>query len=289
MKLTLTFLLGSLILAVMPAAHAQDEALNVPTSIEAGSAFSIQNAGSGEATLYIVGPGQVLKRTAQLGTPTYFPAGSVSNAGHYAVILVQAGGTSTRSFDVMPASAPASLSFFAKPSRLPVGLHNGITGAVYVFDVYHNLIAAPTPVSFELSSPNGAVQKQLVNSRAGAAWTVMDSTSQQGSSKFVARAGDVSSARIISQVPGDPCDLKISAQPSGQELDLQTAPVRDCSGNAVPDGTIVTFTETYPGGQSTVDVPLKRDIAEVKMPAHDGATFTVASGVVLGNQIRWGK
>jgi len=288
-KLTLTFLLGSLILAVMPAAHAQDEALNVPTSIEAGSAFSIQNAGSGEATLYIVGPGQVLKRTAQLGTPTYFPAGSVSNAGHYAVILVQAGGTSTRSFDVMPASAPASLSFFAKPSRLPVGLHNGITGAVYVFDVYHNLIAAPTPVSFELSSPNGAVQKQLVSSRAGAAWTVMDSTSQQGSSKFVARAGDVSSARIISQVPGDPCDLKISAQPSGQELDLQTAPVRDCSGNAVPDGTIVTFTETYPGGQSTVDVPLKRDIAEVKMPAHDGATFTVASGVVLGNQIRWGK
>jgi len=288
-KLTLTFLLGSLILAVMPAAHAQDEALNVPTSIEAGSAFSIQNAGSGEATLYIVGPGQVLKRTAQLGTPTYFPAGSVSNAGHYAVILVQAGGTSTRSFDVMPTSAPASLSFFAKPSRLPVGLHNGITGAVYVFDVYHNLIAAPTPVSFELSSPNGAVQKQLVSSRAGAAWTVMDSTSQQGSSKFVARAGDVSSARIISQVPGDPCDLKISAQPSGQELDLQTAPVRDCSGNAVPDGTIVTFTETYPGGQSTVDVPLKRDIAEVKMPAHDGATFTVASGVVLGNQIRWGK
>ena len=60
----------------------------------------------------------------------------------------------------------------------------------------------------------------------------------------------------------------MSAQPSGQELDLQTAPVRDCSGNAVPDGTIVTFTETYPGGQSTVDVPLKRDIAEVKMPAH---------------------
>jgi hypothetical protein len=117
----------------------------------------------------------------------------------------------------------------------------------------------------------------------------MDSTSQQGSSKFVALAGDVSSVRIISQVPGDPCDLKISAQPSGQELDLQTAPVRDCSGNAVPDGTIVTFTETYPGGQSTVDVPLKRDIAEVKMPTHDGATFTVASGIVLGNQIRWGK
>jgi len=288
-KPTLTFLLLGLVLAVMQAARAQDETLNVPKSIEAGRAFSIQNPGSGEAILYIVGPGQVLKRTVQLGTSTSFPAGSVCNAGHYVVILAQASGTTAQSFDVTPANAPASLSFFAKPSRLPVGLHDGITGAVYVFDVYHNLIAAPTPVSFELSSPSGAVQRQLVSTHGGAAWTEMDSTSQQGSSKFVARAGDVSSARIISQVPGDPCDLKISAQPSGKELDLQTAPVRDCSGNAVPDGTIVTFTETYPGGQSTVDVPLKRDIAEVKMPPHDGATFTVASGVVLGNQIRWGK
>jgi hypothetical protein len=293
----LKFLLGSLILAlilapilaVTQAAYAQDTNLNVPRSIQAGSGFSIQNAGSGEATLYIVGPGQVLKRTVQLGTPTYFPAGSVCNAGHYTVILAQASGTSTGSIDVTPVNAPASLSFLAKPSRLPVSLHDGITGAAYVFDVYHNLIATPTPVSFELSSPTGAVQKQLVNTRDGAAWTQMDSTSQQGSSKFVARTGDISSTSIIRQVPGDPCELKVSAQPSGQLLDLQTAPVRDCSGNAVPDGTIVTFTETYPGGQSTVDVPLKRDIAEVKMPTHDGATFTVASGVTLGNQIRWGK
>jgi hypothetical protein len=276
-------------LAGLPAAHAQDEALIVPSSIEAGSAFTIQNAGSGQATLYIVGPGQVMKRTVQAGTPTYFPAGSICNAGHYVVILAQGSGTTTQSFDVTPVNTPANLSFFAKPSRLPVGLHDGITGAVYVFDVYHNLIVAPTPVSFDLSSPTGAVQKQMANTRAGAAWTEMDSTSQEGSSKFVAQAGGVSSTSIVRQVPGDPCDLKMSAQPSGQELDLQTAPVRDCSGNAVPDGTIVTFTESYPGGQSTVDVPLKRDIAEVKMPAHDGATITVASGVVLGNQIRWGK
>jgi hypothetical protein len=288
-KSTLTFLLGSLMLAIMPAGHTQDETLNVPKSIEAGSAFSIQNAGSGEATLYIVGPVQVLKRAVQLGTATYFPAGSLYNAGHYVVILAQSSGTTTKSFDVTPVNAPASLSFLAKPSRLPVGLHGGITGAAYVFDVYHNLISTPMPVSFELSSPTGAVQKQVVTTRAGAAWTQMDSTSQQGRSKFVARTGDIASTSIIRQVPGDPCDLKVSAQPSGQLLDLQTAPVRDCSGNAVPDGTIVTFTETFPGGQSTVDVPLKRDVAEVKMPAHDGATFTVASGVVLGNQIRWGK
>ena len=81
----------------------------------------------------------------------------------------------------------------------------------------------------------------------------------------------------------------MNAQQAGQQVQLQTEPVRDCSGNAIPDGTIVTFTETYAGGQSTVDVPLKRDVAEVKLPLHRGAKFTVASGVVLGNQIGWQK
>jgi hypothetical protein len=117
----------------------------------------------------------------------------------------------------------------------------------------------------------------------------MDSTAQQGSDTFVARAGDVSSTRIVAQVPGDPCGLKMSARQSGQQLELSTDPVRDCNGNAVPDGTIVTFTESYRGGQSTVDVPLKRGIAEVQMPVHSGATISVASGVVMGNQIGWEK
>ena len=36
-----------------------------------------------------------------------------------------------------------TLVFLAKPSRLPVGLHDGITGAVYVFDAYKNLIVTP--------------------------------------------------------------------------------------------------------------------------------------------------
>lgn len=284
-----TILLGSLILAMSQASHAQSDSLSLPKSIKAGDAFSIQSAGSGEATLYIIGPGQVLKREMQAGSAASFPAGSLYNAGHYIVILAQASGAKTDSFDVEPASAPAKLSFLAKPSRLPVGLRNGITGAVYVFDAYGNLIAAPMPVSFELSSPSGAEQKNQMTTRFGAGWTEMDSTSQQGSSKFVARVGDISSESIIRQVPGDPCTLKMTAQQSGQQLELQTDPVRDCSGNAVPDGTIITFTETYAGGQSTVDVPLKRDVAEVKMPIHSRATLTVASGVILGNQIGWEK
>ena len=61
----------------------------------------------------------------------------------------------------------------------------------------------------------------------------------------------------------------------------------DCNGNAVPDGTIVTFTEMYAGRQATVDVPLKRGIARTELPAFGGAVISVAAGVVMGNEIRW--
>jgi hypothetical protein len=285
----LAFLLAGVTFATLQIAFAQGGTMSVPKTVEAGNAFSIQSSGSGKATLYIIGPGQVLERDVQLGETTFFSAGSLYNAGHYLVILAGVSSSETGSFDVMPAGKPAELSFLAKPSRLPVGLHDGITGAVYLFDAYHNLIVAPMPVSFELSNPSGTVQKRIVMTRDGSAWTGMDSTAQQGIDKFVARIGDVSSTRVVGQVPGDPCGLKMSASQAGKLVQLATEPVRDCNGNAVPDGTIVTFTEAYKGGQSTVDVPLKHGIAEVQMPAAPGATISVASGVVLGNQIRWEK
>jgi hypothetical protein len=270
-------------------ALAENGGMRVPNIVEAGSAFTIQSTGSGKATLYIVGPTQVLKRDVQLGETTMFSAGSLYNAGHYLVVLVGDSSTENGSFDVLPSSKPADLSFFAKPSRLPVGVHDGITGAVYLFDSYHNLISAPMPVSFELSDSSGTVQKSVVVTRNGAAWTGMDSTAQQGTDKFVARSGEISSTRVVRQVPGDPCGLKMSAQQVGKQVELTTEPVRDCNGNAVPDGTIVTFSQAYHGAQSTVDVPLKHGFANVKMTGHSRATFSVASGVVLGNQIRWEK
>jgi hypothetical protein len=282
-------LLTGLVASALHLGLAQSRNMTLPKTVEAGSAFSIQSAGSGKATLYIVGPGLVLKRDVQLGETATFAVGSLYNAGLYLAVLSTDSSTESDSFEVVPAMKPADISFLAKPSRLPVGLHDGITGAVYVFDIYHNLIAAPMPVSFELSTPSGTSQKQTVGTRYGAAWTAMDSTAQQGIDKFAARIGNVSSTRVVGQVPGDPCGLKMSARQSGQKLELVTDPIRDCNGNAIPDGTIVTFTEAYRGGQSTVDVPIKRGIATVQMAALSGATISVASGVVLGNQIRWDK
>ncbi len=287
MKLAL--LIGAMAVATTQTACMQGGSMSLPKTVEAGSAFSVQYTGGGKAVLYIIGLGQLLRRDAQAGQTIPFPAGSLYNAGHYLAVLVEESSTSTESFDVVPAGKPAELSFLAKPSRLPVGLHDGISGTVYVFDAYRNLITAPTAVLFQLSNPSSPAQVRTVIAHSGAAWTQMDSTAREGNDQFVARVAGVSSTRVIEQVPGDPCRLSMSAQQAGQQLELKTYPVRDCSGNVVPDGTIVTFTENYGGSQSTADVPLKHGIAQVDMPAHRGATFSVASGVVMGNQLRWEK
>jgi hypothetical protein len=289
MKSRLMGFLAVLCLCGVQVLSAQDENRGFPKTVEAGSAFSIHFAGSGPAKLYIVGLSQAIKRDIQLGAATEFAAGSLSNAGHYAFIVAGVSSSETGEFDVVPASKPAELSFIAKPSRLQVGVHNGITGAVYVFDGYGNLITAPTSIHFELSNPAGNTESRSLTTRNGAAWTEMDSSAQQGADKFVAQVNGISSVRVIRQVPGDPCSLKMNAKPAGQKVQLITDPVRDCNGNAVPDGTVVTFTEIYNGSQSTADVPLKRGIAEIEMPSHPGSTISVASGVVLGNQIRWEK
>jgi hypothetical protein len=268
-------------------AMAQSGTLDLPKNVEAGSSFSIPTSGRGNAILYIAGPAQVLKRDVQLGQPVLLAAGDLDNAGHYVVALVSPSSTETGELDVVPANQPATISFIAKPSRLPVGLQNGITGAVYVFDSYRNLITSPTPVSFQLSVASAATETRTETTRQGAAWTAINSATKEGSAKFLAQAGNVSATRIIQQVPGDPCGLKMSARKVGDKIQLQTDPLRDCSGNAVTDGTVVTFTESWNGGQTTVDVPLKHGMAEAEVPALNGARLSVATGVVMGNEIRW--
>jgi hypothetical protein len=278
---------AALSLALAPLASAQSGNMSLPATVTAGSAFSIPTTGSGAGVLYIVGPDEAIRRNVQLGSPVEFAVGDLSNAGHYVAALVAGGTADSGQFDVVPAAKPETLSFLAVPSRVPVALHGGINGTVYVFDTYRNLITTPLPVAFELSGVSGAPQSRIVSTHNGVAWTAIDSAAKQGEAKFVAHAGDSSTTRVIQQVPGDPCGLTISAHPDGQRINVETAPVRDCSGNPIPDGTIVTFTETYNGTESTVDVPLKQDVARVDMPAYSGSTISVASGVVAGNEIHW--
>ncbi len=287
MKNGLTFL--SVFAIALAPVMAQTAAVQVPKAVTAGTSFSIGTSGSGDATVYIFGLGAALQRKVELGSPIAFGSSDVTNAGRYSVFVVSSSSTESAQMDVVAANAPASLSFLAKPSRLPVSLHDGISGVAYVFDAYRNLVLHPTAVSFELSSADHAPQSRTETTRDGVAWIKLDSPANAGMTQFNAKAGDVIAKRVVQEVPGEACHLKMSAHGSGQRIVLQTEPVRDCSGNAVPDGTVVTFTETYQGEETTADVPVKRGIAATDMPLHAGAVISVAAGVATGNEVRWGS
>ena len=285
MKLVFTLWLG--LFTLVSGTSARALSLQFPQAVEAGSAFSVPTAGSGMGTLYIVGPGGALERSVRLGEPVSFARGDITCAGRYTAFLIGPDGTETADFDVVPSGQPSTMSFLAKPSRLSVGLPNGISGVVYVFDVFSNLIVDPLQVVFQLSVASGPAQTRTVQTQNGVAWVKMNSAAKAGPAQFQATVGGTVDKRIIQQVPGDPCTLKMNARRSGDRIALETEPVRDCSGNPVPDGTVVSFTETYEGTESTVDEPLKRGVARTDLPVHDGAVISVATGVVMGNEIHW--
>lgn len=274
-----------LVILLAPLVAAQE--FRLPQKVEAGTAFSISTSGSGDTTLYIVGPGAALERKVYLGENIAFEADDLPNAGHY-VAFLDGHSSQSMQFDVVPSPQAASLSFLAKPSRLAVNRPNGVSGVAYIFDVFGNLILKPQEVSFKLADATGGAQSRNATSRDGVAWVQMNSAPKAGPAHFQATLAGVNVTRIVQEVPGDPCSIRMTARPSsGQRISLQTDPVRDCNGNPVPDGTIVSFTEAYEGRESTVDVPLKRSVAQTELPAVNGATISVAAGVVLGNEIRW--
>ena len=256
--------------------------------VEAGSSLTVPLSGNVDGVLYIVGAANVLRRAVHSGDLITLEATDTSNAGHYLALLVSGSSTKKTEFDIVAARQPASLNFLAKPSRLPVDQRDGISGVVYVFDSFGNLILDPAQVSFHLNAPDGA-KARTATTQNGVAWTKMDSSAKPGSLDFEAEVGGVHATRVVQQVPGDPCTLRVNARQAGSRLKLETEPVRDCHGNPLPDGTVVTFTETKNGTPAaTVDAPLKHDVARTEMPAYAGGVVSVALGVVMGNEVRVG-
>jgi hypothetical protein len=121
------------------------------------------------------------------------------------------------------------------------------------------------------------------------AYAKLDSSKKEGPAQFVASSGSASVRRVVQEVASDPCSIRMTAERQGNGILVRTDPIHDCAGNPVPDGTIVTFTSTGAQGKSTVDARIKRGIAQAQLPATPGALISVASGVVVGNEIRWGN
>lgn len=263
------------------------EIARVPQRHTAGTPAVIGTSGSGSATFYLVGPAHVWKESVTLGEDIEVAGERLRAAGRYLAIVRQGGTTSSQAFWV-EAAEPADLSFLARPSRVPVARPGAITGSAFVFDAFRNLVPRPLTVRFDLSVDEQRAAGRSVPARYGVAWTRLDSGRREGAAQFVARVDGVAVRRVVQQTASDPCNLRMRVRRGERALIVETDPVRDCSGNAVPDGTIVTFTQIAPQGRSTVDARIKRGVATAELPLAERATIYVASGVVVGNEVRLG-
>lgn len=275
---------GFALLCVLPG-RARAAELHVPAIVEAGQAFSIavKDAGAGQATFYLVGPDHVVKRTVSLGSDLEIQSSDVRSAGRYQVILCDSS-CSSAMFEVK-AAQPAHLSFFLHPSRVPVSSPDSIDATTFVFDQYFNLVLTPVTVDFEITPASGASFSRRGVTRDGVTWMRMGSTPHEGPVRVTAVLGKAEEARVIQQVAAEACGLHMKAVASGDKVTLETDRVHDCSGNALPDGTVVSFTKVDKVGKSTVDTPIKKGIARVQFSLHGRSQISVACGVMLGNEV----
>ena len=265
---------------------AQDVALHPPSAAIAGQPASIQTGGSGSATFYLVGPAGSIKRDVQLGSEIALRAVALRASGRYVAVVCN-GSCSSAAFYVSPAK-PASMIFLVHPSRAPVSRNDVISGVAIPFDEYENLVLAPATVHFELAAKGESPAPRGVETRNGIAWFRTNSGKSAGALQVQASIQDVVARRVVQQVASDPCTLRIKGQRTANGISVETEPVKDCSGNPVPDGTIVTFTAKNGNETSTVDAPVKQDVARARILAKGPVVISGASGVVMGNELHLG-
>jgi len=272
------------LMALVLAMSAQAAELRAPAQVKAGSTFNLTSSGSGEATLYLVGPASTSKRKVQLGNRIPVNPDEIEHAGRYVAIACSGGECSSGSFYVV-ASDASKLSLLVHPSRVRVATPNAISAVAFVFDKFHNLVLAPSDVAFKVMPQESPALTHSQPSSNGVAWVGMTSAKKEGPVKIRAAVAKASEIRVVRQVASDACNLRIKSEWVSGKLVVQTDPVRDCSGNNVPDGTVVSFTKTDQAGKATVDAPIKRGVARVEMPVSGEARIDVASGVVTGNEL----
>jgi hypothetical protein len=263
---------------------AQD--FQVPSGVAAGDEADISTTASGKATFYLIGPGVSRKGEVNLGDGVHLQAQETRNAGNYLAIVCSS--TCRSAGFYVSAAKPANITFLVHPSRVPVALGDAVSGVALPFDQFHNLVLRPSTVNFQLTAGNASLLSRQIPTQNGEAWFRASSGKSAGALQVTASIDSLSARRAVQQVASDPCNLRITGQRTKVGITVQTEPVRDCVGNPVSDGTIVTFTATSTSGKSSVDAPIKHGIAQAQMMASGAVSISAASGVVMGNEVRVG-
>lgn len=272
-------------LCVTSVVCAQEVTLKGPSGAVAGAPASITTQGSGSATFYLIGPAVAVKRDVQLGQDISLAPKEVQSAGRY-VAVVCAGSCSSVAFFVAPAN-PTSLAFLVHPSRAPVG-QSGISGVAVSFDQFHNLVLQSAPVEFQLAGKGSKPVSHAAQTQNGVAWFRTTAGKIAGPVQVSASLSDFTTRRVVQEVASEPCRLRIKGQRTKQGIEVETEPVRDCAGNPVPDGTVITFTAKNGKETDTVDAPVKQDVARARITADGPVVISAASGVAMGNELRIG-
>jgi hypothetical protein len=273
--------------ALSTLSSAQEPVVRAPARVSAGSSFAVSVEGQGKGTFYLLGPSQVRKREIEFGKDTSISGDDVMSSGIYQIVVCAAATCTTKNLEVQPAPAKR-LGFLLHPSRVPVSTRNAVNATAVAFDQYSNIVLAPTDVIFRISPAGEKPSEKTVRTVLGVASFQMDSRASQGTLEVTAKLDDTTEPRVIQQVASEACGLRMTAVPAGTTITLQTDPIRDCKGNPLPDGTIVSFTKIDSIGKSTVDTPIKKDRAVAQFSIAGPARISVACGVVVGNEIAWG-
>ena len=258
--------------------------LTPPQQATAGNPLSIQSSGSGSATFYLFGPGSAVKQDVHFGEAVNVRGEDVAAAGQYTALACNDTCHSIHFF--VTAGAPASMSFLAHPSRAMVKQNDSVSGVVFPFDKYQNLILTPVTVNFQMTANKNSLFSRAVPTRQGVAWFRTSSGNSAGLALLSASVNGISTQRALQLVASDPCNLRIKAQQTAKGVLVETDPIHDCAGNIVPDGTIVTFTANSGAGRSTVDAPIKQGVARANLTPSGSTVISAASGVVMGNELR---
>src|SRR5206468_4067328 len=106
--------------------------LHLPQNMVAGQDASVGTEGSGDGTLFLLGPGQVVSHNLTLGNQVQIKGEELRSAGRWVAVLRTGGHAQSTVFWVKP-GPPENLSFLARPSRVPVAVPDVIYGTAFVF------------------------------------------------------------------------------------------------------------------------------------------------------------
>jgi hypothetical protein len=283
-KLLLISPFAFVFLALVAVCGAQE--IRVPATVSAGVETTISTSGSGEGTLYLLGPGVARKDQISLGQEVRLRADDLKHSGEYLVVVCSDSCRSAK-FQVNSVQ-PASVVFLVHPSRVPVGQPDAVSGVAVPFDEYGNLVVAPLTVNFRASSAKETLLQRSARTQGGVSWFRAASGKAAGPVQVDASLDALTAHRVVQQVASEPCNLRIRGQRTAKGIIVETEPVKDCSGNLVSDGTIVTFSATGPGERSTIDAPIKGGVAQARIIAPEPIVVSVASGVAMGNELHIG-